>query len=93
MSWPLSQDYNEAIQDPRNNFSDAELKKGEAVSNALSIPLPRSGNTARRRGVGDRPAAGIASPCRCQAGGFDENKRSKRPGIRRAKTRDFPPFW
>ncbi|HTU22081.1 MAG TPA: PA14 domain-containing protein [Gemmataceae bacterium] len=46
MSWPLSQDYNEAIQDPRNNFSDAELKKGEAVANALGIPMPRSGNFA-----------------------------------------------
>ena len=46
MSWPLSQDYNEAIQDPRNSFSDAELKAGEAVCNALGIPLPRSGNFA-----------------------------------------------
>ncbi len=46
MSWPLSQDYNEAIQDPRQSFGDAELKTGEAVSNALGIPLPRSGNFA-----------------------------------------------
>ena len=46
MTWPLSQDYNEAIQDPRNSFSDAELKTGEAVSNALGIPMPRSGNFA-----------------------------------------------
>jgi regulation of enolase protein 1 (concanavalin A-like superfamily) len=46
MSWPLSQDYNEAIQDPRSNFSDAELQAGEAVSNALGIPMPRSGNFA-----------------------------------------------
>ncbi|HTU21904.1 MAG TPA: hypothetical protein VMG10_27950 [Gemmataceae bacterium] len=46
MSWPLSQDYNEAIQDPRNSFSDAELKTGEAVANALGIPMPRSGNFA-----------------------------------------------
>src|SRR6185312_4571109 len=46
MSWPLSQDYNEAIQDPRNSFSDAELKTGEAASNALGIPMPRSGNFA-----------------------------------------------
>ena len=42
MSWPLSQDYNESIQDPRNSFSDAELKTGEAVANALGIPMPRS---------------------------------------------------
>jgi WD40 repeat protein len=46
MSWPLSQDYNEAIQDPRGNFSDAELRSGEAVTNALGIPLPCSGNFA-----------------------------------------------
>jgi regulation of enolase protein 1 (concanavalin A-like superfamily) len=46
MSWPLSQDYNEAIQDPRGNFRDAELKAGEAVTNALGIPMPRSGNFA-----------------------------------------------
>ena len=46
MSWPLSQDYNEAIQDPQNSFSDAELKTGEAVTNALGIPMPRSGNFA-----------------------------------------------
>ncbi len=46
MSWPLSQDYNEAIQDPRGNFSDAELRAGEAVANALGIPMPRSGNFA-----------------------------------------------
>lgn len=46
MSWPLSQDYNEAIQDPHNSFNDAELKAGETVSNALGIPMPRSGNFA-----------------------------------------------
>jgi WD40 repeat protein len=46
MSWPLSQDYNEAIQDPRGSFSDAELRTGEAVTNALGIPLPCSGNFA-----------------------------------------------
>lgn len=46
MSWPLSQDYNEAIQDPQNSFGDAELKTGEAVTNALGIPMPRSGNFA-----------------------------------------------
>ncbi len=46
MSWPISQDYNEAIQDPHNSFSDAELKSGEVVANALGIPMPRSGNFA-----------------------------------------------
>lgn len=46
MTWPLSQDYNEAIQEPRGNFGDAELKTGEAVANPLGIPMPRSGNFA-----------------------------------------------
>jgi WD40 repeat protein len=46
MSWPLSQDYNEAIQSPATSFSDPELKKGEAVCNALGIPMPRSGTFA-----------------------------------------------
>ncbi len=28
MSWPLSQDYNEAIQSPKSNFADPDLKRG-----------------------------------------------------------------
>ncbi len=46
MSWPVSQDYNEAIQSPETSFADPELKQGEVVCNALGIPLPRSGNFA-----------------------------------------------
>jgi WD40 repeat protein len=46
MGWPLSQDYNEAIQSPADSFSDPELRQGEAVCNALGIPMPRSGNFA-----------------------------------------------
>jgi WD40 repeat protein len=46
MAWPLSQDYNEAIQDPETGFADAELKQGHAATNALGIPMPRSGNFA-----------------------------------------------
>lgn len=46
MSWPLSQDYNEAIQCPRGNFRDPDLQSGEAVTNSLGIPMPRSGNFA-----------------------------------------------
>jgi WD40 repeat protein len=46
MSWPLSQDYNEAIQSPATSFSDPELKAGQAATNALGIPQPRSGNFA-----------------------------------------------
>jgi WD40 repeat protein len=46
MGWPLSQDYNEAIQDPAASFGDADLKQGQAATNALGIPMPRSGNFA-----------------------------------------------
>ena len=46
MTWPLSQDYNEAIQNPQDSFSDPELRAAEPVVNALGIPLPRSGNFA-----------------------------------------------
>ena len=44
MSWPLSQDYNEAIQSPASNFADPDLKCGEPATNALGIPMPCSGN-------------------------------------------------
>ena len=46
MAWPLSQDYNEAIQSPAGNFADPDLRRGEAVCNALGIPMPYSGNFA-----------------------------------------------
>jgi hypothetical protein len=46
VGWPLSQDYNEAVQSPATSFEDAELRAGQAVANALGIPLPRSGNFA-----------------------------------------------
>jgi hypothetical protein len=46
MPWPLSQDYNEAVQTPLQSFSDAELKQAEARCNAIGIPMPYSGNFA-----------------------------------------------
>ena len=46
MGWPLSQDYNEAVQNPRTSFGDPDLKGGEAVHGPLGLPLPRSGNFA-----------------------------------------------
>jgi N-acetylneuraminic acid mutarotase len=46
MAWPVSQDYNEAIQSPESSFTDPELRGGQAVTNALGIPMPRSGNFA-----------------------------------------------
>jgi hypothetical protein len=46
MSWPMSQDYNEAIQNPSSCFSDPQLQQGEAVCNAAGLPVPCSGNFA-----------------------------------------------
>jgi hypothetical protein len=46
MSWPLSQDYNEAIQAPVSNFADPDLKRGRATANAFGVPMPCSGNFA-----------------------------------------------
>jgi formylglycine-generating enzyme required for sulfatase activity len=46
MGWPLSQDYNEAIQSPGRNFADLDLKGGEVVSNSFGLPMPYSGNFA-----------------------------------------------
>jgi hypothetical protein len=46
IAWPLSQDYNEAVQSPTTNFADADLRRGKTACNALGIPLPCSGNFA-----------------------------------------------
>ncbi len=46
MSWPVSQDYNESIQTPAQCFTDAELRRGEAVTNVMGMPEPCSGNFA-----------------------------------------------
>lgn len=46
MGWPLSQDYNEAVQNPTSSFADRELRGGQAVFNGAGIPMPRSGNFA-----------------------------------------------
>jgi hypothetical protein len=46
MGWPLSQDYNEAVQSPASNFADADLRLGKAVTNKLGLPMPCAGNFA-----------------------------------------------
>jgi WD40 repeat protein len=46
MPWPLSQDYNEAVQTPQVSFSDPDLRTSKAAVNALGLPLPCSGNFA-----------------------------------------------
>jgi WD40 repeat protein len=46
MSWPLSQDYNEAIQNPQQCLADPDLRASTPATNALGLPMPRSGNFA-----------------------------------------------
>jgi serine/threonine protein kinase len=46
MTWPQSQDFNEAIQNPRSSFGDSELRGGQAAVNTIGMPMPRSGNFA-----------------------------------------------
>src|SRR5438105_9120604 len=46
MGWPQPTDYNEALQNPRACFADAELRQGEAEADALGLPRARSGNFA-----------------------------------------------
>jgi regulation of enolase protein 1 (concanavalin A-like superfamily) len=46
MPWPSSQDYNEAVQNPGQCFADPDLRGAAAVSTALGLPLPHSGNFA-----------------------------------------------
>ena len=46
MSWPISQDFNEAIQGGVTSFSDLDLKTGEVAVSPLGLPIPRSGNFA-----------------------------------------------
>ncbi len=46
MSWPLSQDFNEAVQNPTTAFGDADLKGGAVGVNPMGVPIPRSGNYA-----------------------------------------------
>jgi len=43
MSWPSSQDFNEAVQTPGLAFSDPDLKGGQAAVGATGLPLPRRG--------------------------------------------------
>jgi WD40 repeat protein len=63
MSWPLPQDFNEAVQSPGLAFLDPELKGGQAVVGAQGLPLPRSGNFADVYQV--RTAAGRDFAVKC----------------------------
>ena len=46
MSWPTPQDYNEALQNPRLNFEDADLLAGTPELTALGLPRPITGGFA-----------------------------------------------
>ncbi len=46
MSWPLPQDFNEAIQNPAASFNDPDLLAAQPILGAQGLPLPRSGNFA-----------------------------------------------
>ena len=46
MAWPTPQEYNEAIQNPRTAFVDAELRAGQPVLTPLGLPRPITGNFA-----------------------------------------------
>ncbi len=37
MTWPLSQDYNEAIQNPATSLGDPQLKKGEPALKCVRL--------------------------------------------------------
>ena len=43
MNWPTMSDYQEAIQNPANCFSDPALKAGTPALNALGLPTPVTG--------------------------------------------------
>lgn len=43
MGWPTPQEYNEAIQNPRSAFADAELQGGQPVLTPLGLPRPITG--------------------------------------------------
>lgn len=43
MPWPSPQDYAEAVQSPRDSFSDPELQNGQVQLNALGLPRCLSG--------------------------------------------------
>lgn len=45
-AWPTPQDYNEAVQAPRLNFDDPDLRDGVADVTPLGLPLPITGGFA-----------------------------------------------
>jgi serine/threonine protein kinase len=46
VSYPQITDYQDAVQDPRNTFTDPELKAGSVAVSPLGLPMPMSGGFA-----------------------------------------------
>jgi hypothetical protein len=46
VSYPQITDYQDAVQDPRNTFTDPELKAGRVDVSPLGLPMPMSGGFA-----------------------------------------------
>ena len=61
MLWPQSQEYNEAIQNPKICFKDPELKAGQAVTNALGMPIPSLQRERQAAGVMMIPIPGAGT--------------------------------
>ncbi len=64
MSWPVSQDYNEAVQNPGLCFGDPDLRAAEPVTNALGLPVPCSGSFADVYHL-SHPASGVSWAVKC----------------------------
>src|SRR5690242_2765352 len=46
MTWPTTQEYSTAIQNPASAFEDPELRAGRVETDRLGLPRPRAGNFA-----------------------------------------------
>jgi WD40 repeat protein len=87
--WPLSQDYNEAIQNPGLCFADLELRAGQPAANALGLPMPHSGNFADVYEVRG-PATGERWAVKCftrQVAGLRERYAAISAHLRQARLR------
>jgi hypothetical protein len=63
MNWPLSQDFNEAMQNPASAFRDPGLKTGDVECGPMGLPMPRSGNFADVYRVTARDGKAYAIKC------------------------------
>ena len=82
MGWPMSQDFNEAMQNPRISLDDPDLKTGETVVGSHGMPLSRSGNFADvyQLGGAESNYNGVAWPAEFQKS-FDQHIREGKIGF------------